>query len=164
MSTSSTTSQNVAAAPPAQRPAPAGGLEKAAAPPSPLLSEKGKTSVASSVVQKIAGKASRETPGVHELGTGRARTMGAMRQRIPGSSGPSVGQGVAVEVGEREAAVDLDVVVEYGESIPGVADQVRRNVVRAIERFTGLQVIEVNIAVDDVYIPSDEPEAEPRVQ
>ena len=46
-------------------------------------------------------------------------------------------QGVGVEVGEREAAVDLTVVVEYGESIPRIADALRENITRRIEGMTG---------------------------
>ena len=61
-----------------------------------------------------------------------------------------------VEVGERQAAVDLDVVVEYGVSIVDVAGAVRTNVIGAVERMTGLEVVEVNIAVDDVHLPDEE--------
>ena len=70
-------------------------------------------------------------------------------------------QGVAVEVGEREAAVDLTVVVEYGESIPQIAKTLRENITRRIEGMTGLTVTEVNIAVNDLYFPGDETAAEP---
>lgn len=61
-----------------------------------------------------------------------------------------------VEVGERQAAVDLSVVVEYGASIVDVAGDVRSNVIGAVERMTGLEVVEVNIAVDDVHLPDEE--------
>ena len=77
-----------------------------------LATGDGQISVAEGVVQKIAGKACREVSGVHAMGTGSTRAFGAMRERIPGSSGPNVAQGVGVEVGETEAAVDLDIVVE----------------------------------------------------
>ena len=70
-------------------------------------------------------------------------------------------QGVGVEVGEREAAVDLTVVVEYGESIPQIAKTLRENITRRIEGMTGLTVTEVNIAVNDLYVPGDETAAEP---
>ena len=75
--------------------------------PSKLQTSKGNTTIADSVVQKIAGVSAREVSGVYALGGGAARTIGAIRERIPGSS-QSVGQGVAVEVGERQAAIDLD--------------------------------------------------------
>jgi uncharacterized alkaline shock family protein YloU len=131
-----------------------------------LVSAQGKTSIADGVVQKIAGIAAREVSGVYKLGGGAARAFGAIRERIPGSSGPNVAQGVAVEVGERQAAVDLDVVVEYGVSIPDLAQSIRRNVITSVERMTGLEVTEVNVSVDDIHLPEDdEPEQqESRVQ
>jgi uncharacterized alkaline shock family protein YloU len=124
--------------------------------PSPLQSDEGRTSVASVVVRKIAGRAAREVPGVHDLGTSGTRSLGSVRQRIPGSTGSSAGQGVAVEVGERQAAVDLDVVVEYGAAMVQVADEIRTNVIRSVERLTGLSVVEVNVAIDDIYVPQDD--------
>jgi uncharacterized alkaline shock family protein YloU len=65
---------------------------------------------------------------------------------------------VHVEVGERQAAVDVDIVVDYGASIPDVADGVRRNVMQRVEGMTGLDVVEVNVSVDDVALPGDEHE------
>ncbi len=131
-----------------------------------LVTQQGRTSIADSVVVKIAGVASREVPGVHAMGTGGARAFGSFKERLPGSSGPSPGQGVSVEVGERQAAIDIDLVVEYGVSIPDVSQAVRRNVIQRVERMTGLEVTEVNVSVDDVYLgDDDDEEAEPaRVQ
>jgi uncharacterized alkaline shock family protein YloU len=116
-------------------------------------------------VQKIAGKACREVAGVHAMGTSGSRAFGAIRERIPGSTGPSFGQGVGVEVGEAEAAIDLDIVVEYGVGIVELGRSIQRNVKQAVERMTGLRVVEVNIAVADVYLPddSDQPAAPSRV-
>ncbi|WP_039933654.1 Asp23/Gls24 family envelope stress response protein [Streptomyces viridochromogenes] len=121
---------------------------------------RGNTAIADTVVAKIAGMAAREVPEVHNLGGGMTRAVGAVRQHMPGG-GTGVTQGVKVEVGERQAAVDLDVVVEYGSAITDTAADVRTNVVNAIERMTGLEVVEVNIAVDDVHLPDEEDESEP---
>ncbi|WP_219415427.1 Asp23/Gls24 family envelope stress response protein [Pseudonocardia nigra] len=115
----------------------------------------GKTTIAASVVQKIAGIAAREISGVYSMGGGVSRAFGAIRERIPGggSTGAANIAGVQVEVGEKQAAVDLDIVVEYGASIVELARAVRRNVINAVERMTGLEVIEVNIAVNDIHLP-----------
>lgn len=133
-----------------------------------LNSPQGKTAIASGVVSKIAGMAAREVDGVWKMGSGSARAVGSLRERLPGSGGPNVSAGVTVEVGETQAAVDLDIVVEYGVSIADLAQGVRRNVISAIERMTGLEVTEVNIAVDDVHLPDehdeDQPESPPRVR
>jgi uncharacterized alkaline shock family protein YloU len=69
-------------------------------------------------------------------------------------------------VGERQAAIDLDIVVEYGVPIVDVANAVRDNVSSRVERMTGLEVTEVNVTVDDIYLESDEeePAAPDRVQ
>jgi uncharacterized alkaline shock family protein YloU len=118
----------------------------------------GRTQIADVVVAKIAGLATREITGVYALGGGAARALGALRERIPGAT-TNVSQGVSVEVGETQAAVDVDLVVEYGAAISALAAAVRRNVVSAVERMTGLHVVEVNITVNDVHLPGEEPEA-----
>jgi uncharacterized alkaline shock family protein YloU len=120
-----------------------------------LTSSDGQIAVAENVVQKIAGKACREIAGVHAMGTSGTRAFGAFRDRIPGSTGPNVAQGVGVEVGETEAAIDLDIVVDYGVSIAELGRSIQRNVKQTVERMTGLRVVEVNIAVDDVHLPAD---------
>ena len=120
-----------------------------------LATDEGKISVADSVVQKIAGVAAREISGVHAMGASGSRTFGAIRERIPGSSGPNVAQGVGVEAGETQAAIDLDIVVDYGVSIADLGRSIQRNVKQAVERMTGLEVVEVNVSVDDVYMEQD---------
>ncbi|MEU1848449.1 Asp23/Gls24 family envelope stress response protein [Streptomyces sp. NPDC019990] len=137
---------------------PAQGRGDASAPPE----ARGNTAIADGVVAKIAGMAAREVPEVHHLGGGMTRAIGAVRQRVPGTgTGGGVTQGVKVEVGERQAAVDLDLVVEYGAALTDTAADVRTNVVNAVERMTGLEVVEVNIAIDDVHLPDEEDESEP---
>ncbi|MFD3480359.1 Asp23/Gls24 family envelope stress response protein [Streptomyces sp. NPDC058695] len=121
---------------------------------------RGKTTIADGVVAKIAGTAAREVPGIHNLGAGVTRAIGAVRERVPGGGTGGVSRGVKVEVGERQAAMDIDVVVEYGFAIVDVAAEVRVNVISAVERMTGLEVVEVNLVVDDVNLP-DEDDAEP---
>ncbi|MFF0436727.1 Asp23/Gls24 family envelope stress response protein [Streptomyces sp. NPDC004327] len=123
---------------------------------------RGRTTIADGVVEKIAGLAARDVVGVHAMGSGLSRTLGAMRDRVPGGGGKttSVTRGVKAEVGEVQTALDLEIVVDYGVSIADVAGAVRENVIAAVERMTGLEVVEVNIAVSDVKLP-DEEEDEP---
>ncbi len=132
---------------------------------SALVTDKGRTTIADSVVAKIAGIATREIAGVHDMGSGAARTMGALRDRLPGSTRTNMSRGVSVEVGERQAAVDVDIICEYGVRIVDVADAVRRNITDRVQNMTGLEITEVNIAVDDVFTGEDKPEPPPeRVQ
>src|SRR4051794_22126991 len=78
--------------------------------------ERGHTTISDGVVEKIAGLAARDVPGVHALGSGMARTFGAMRERVPGggSGRSAAGRGVSAEVGDIQTALDLEIVVEYG--------------------------------------------------
>lgn len=130
-----------------------------------LTSEHGTTTIADGVVSKIAGIAAREIPGVHELGGGAARAVGALRERLPGVK-TDQGQGVKVEVGTRQAAIDIDLIAEYGIPLADLAEDVRQNVIANVERMTSLEVTEVNVSVNDVHVPGeDDPAAEePRVE
>ena len=120
-----------------------------------LETSQGKTTIADGVVSKVAGLAAREVPGVYGFGGGAARAFGAITDRLPGAR-TSATQGVSVEVGEKQAAVDLTIVVEYGVAISDLARSVRRHVIGAVEQMTGLEVVEVNINVVDLHLPTEE--------
>ncbi|KHF32497.1 Alkaline shock protein 23 [Paenibacillus sp. P1XP2] len=68
----------------------------------------------------------------------------------------NLSKGVKVEVGQREAAVDVSVIIEYGNRLPQVATEIQRNVKRSIEMMTGLNVVEVNVHIHDVHFKSAE--------
>jgi uncharacterized alkaline shock family protein YloU len=121
---------------------------------SALVSAQGKTTIADTVVSKIAGIATRDVSGVHAVGGGTSRAVGALRERIPGAR-VNHSQGVSVEVGEKQAAVDVDIVAEYGVSIADLAQGIRRNVIESVERMTGLQVTEVNVTVHDIFLADE---------
>ncbi|MFE3247607.1 Asp23/Gls24 family envelope stress response protein [Streptomyces sp. NPDC059209] len=114
----------------------------------------GKTTIADSVVASVAGIASREASGVYAMGGGMSRTLGAARGKM--SLSDDATRGVRVEVGEKQAAVDLDVVMEYGYPIPRTTDDLRSDVSDAVESMTGLDVVEVNIDVLDVHVPGSD--------
>jgi uncharacterized alkaline shock family protein YloU len=121
---------------------------------SPLKSERGNTSISNTVVAQIAGIAAQEVEKV-QMGGGTSQAVGGLLQTVTGgsSSGGNYSRGVTVEVGEEETVVDLTMTVEYGQSIPQLADAVRRNVINRVESLAGLRVNEVNIVVSDVQIP-----------
>ncbi|MDF0531974.1 Asp23/Gls24 family envelope stress response protein [Tsukamurella sp. 8F] len=127
-------------------------------------SEHGSTTIADVVVSKIAGIAAREVDGVYDLGGQAARVVGKLRETLPGA--PDLTQGVDVEVGERQAAVDIGIVAEYGVAIHDLAAGIRANVISAVEKMTGLEVTEVNVTVHDVHFTDgDEPaDGDPRVR
>lgn len=113
----------------------------------------GKTVIDDTVVSKVAGIAAREVNGVHSLGGGAARAIGALRDAI---GQRDFGQGVKVEVGEKQVAADIVIVAEYPVSLQQVADGVRSSVARALEQIVGMEVAEVNVTVQDVFIPGDD--------
>jgi len=113
----------------------------------------GKNTIADGVVSKVAGIAARQVPGVHDLGNGAARAIGAIRNAI---NQQDRGQGVSVEVGEKQVAADIVIVAEYPVDLQQVADEVRSSVTDAISQVVGMEVTEVNVTVSDVYIPSED--------
>ncbi|GAB3299550.1 Asp23/Gls24 family envelope stress response protein [Epidermidibacterium keratini] len=145
----------VAPVPPPQQ---TGGPLVPPAPPasSGLAVDDGTLTFAEVVIAKIAALAAREVSGVHNLGVGTARSVTAVRDRLPGvgSGTSSATSGVSVEVGKTQTAIDLDLVVEYGTPITEIARDVRRRVISVVEQYTGLQVVEVNITVDDINLPA----------
>ena len=125
---------------------------------SPLDSDLGSTTIQDSVVSAIVGIAAEEIEGV---------SMSHGGTRLPGDSSPTVGEfvdnltgggsrvrGLTVDVGERQAAADITVNVDYGHPIPRLTQAVRDRVIKRVEKLTGLEMTEVNIQVNDVNVPS----------
>ncbi|GAA1537180.1 putative alkaline shock family protein YloU [Microbacterium ginsengiterrae] len=113
----------------------------------------GRTTIEDGVVAKIAGIAAREVEGVHALGGGAARMMGAIRDAL---NTTDLAQGISVEVGETQVAVDVTVVAEYPVSLQKVAADVRSAVHRAMSDLVGMEVVEVNVTINDVHIPTED--------
>ena len=110
----------------------------------------GKTTISETAVGKVAALAARKVPGVYALGSGTGRALGALRDVVGAGD---LAQGVHVEVGEVQAAVDVNLVAEYGYPLTAVADKVRAAVYAAVSELVGLQVIEVNVEINDVHVP-----------
>ena len=130
-----------------------------------LRTERGVTSIDESVVAKIAGIAAREVQGVERLGGAISGALSDVVGRIRGADHRT--GGVGVEVGERQAAADLTLIVRYPAPIVEVTENVRHNVIDRVETLTGLEVVEVNIVVPDLAFEdeeTDQPERAPRVE
>ncbi len=119
----------------------------------------GKTTIEDGVVAKIAGIAARDVPGVYALGGGTARAIGAIRD---GLNSTDLAQGISVEVGEKQVAVDVTIVADYPVALQQVAGDVRGAIYRAMQDLVGMDVAEVNVTVNDVHIPSDDDGGEPQ--
>jgi uncharacterized alkaline shock family protein YloU len=120
--------------------------------------DKGSIKIADEVVGIIAGLAATEVEGVAGMSGGIVGGIAEILGR------KNLSKGVKVEVGEKEAAVDLYIIVNYGVRIPEVAWNVQENVKKAIENMTGLSVIEVNIHVQGVNFGQPVKEEESRVK
>ncbi|NBI27610.1 Asp23/Gls24 family envelope stress response protein [Chengkuizengella marina] len=112
--------------------------------------EMGHIQIAPEVVEVIAGLATVEIEGVAGMSGGFAGGIAELLGR------KNLSKGVKVEVGEKEAAVDVSIIVEYGYRIPDVSHEIQQNVKNGIESMTGLQVVEVNVHIHDVHITQEE--------
>jgi uncharacterized alkaline shock family protein YloU len=106
--------------------------------------EMGSIQIAPEVIGIIAGLAAVEVEGVAGMSGGFAGGIAELLGR------KNLSKGVKVEVGQREAAIDVSIVIEYGHRIPEVAGEIQQNVKQAIESMTGLHVVEVNVHIHDV--------------
>ena len=116
--------------------------------------ERGKTTIDNEVVEKIAGIAAREVPGVHDLGGQASRMFASLREKIGlgESENEEADNGVSVLLQGSVASVDLKIVIEFGYVVHSVTDAVRTKVISSVENMLGLEVTEVNIRVTDVNV------------
>jgi uncharacterized alkaline shock family protein YloU len=123
-----------------------------------LTEDRGTTTIANEVVEKVAAIATREVEGVYDLGGDVARLFSAVREKIglPGGS-ESADRGVHVRLEGKHAVVNITFVIEYGFVVYTVAQRVRANVISAVEKMLGLEVTEVNLLVDDVHVAEKQP-------
>lgn len=130
----------------------------------PLQTERGATTIQDTVVARISGIAAQEVEGVR-MGGGGAQAVSGVLGSITGGRGPGgQTQGVSVEVGAEQAAVDFTATIEYGRSIPQISEAVRRNIINRVESLVGLSVTEVNIDVADVHFPREAEEEQTQLE
>lgn len=120
--------------------------------------ETGSVRIANEVVSIIAGLAAMEVRGVAGMSGGVVDGFAELLKK------KNLAKGVKVEVGEKQAAIDLFVIIEYGAKIPDTAYLIQENVKRAVESMTGLDVVEVNVHIQGVEFKPEEPVAEPKVR
>jgi uncharacterized alkaline shock family protein YloU len=114
------------------------------------IRERGTVKIADDVVAVIAAIAAADTDGIASMSGG---IVEGLARRV---SGKNVHKGVHVEVGELEAAIDLRIIINYGEKIDEVCKKLQQNVQEAVQSMTGLRVIEVNVKVEGVEFKEDE--------
>lgn len=117
-----------------------------------------KIRISDEVVMTIAGIAASQVEGVASM----SGSFGDGIAGILGRKNPT--KGVKVEVGEKEALIDLSIVVEYGCKIHEVAREIQDRVRKAVEEMTPLKAVEVNVNVLGVNLGKDEKGEEDEVQ
>jgi uncharacterized alkaline shock family protein YloU len=123
-----------------------------------LAAERGRTTIANEVVEKIAGIAAREVPGVYDLGGDVARMFAAVKDRVGlGDADADSDRGVSVRLEGGTAVIDVTIVIEFGFQVYSVTEAARVKVINSVENLLGLEVVEVNITVDDVHIDDSGP-------
>lgn len=120
---------------------------------SPLLSDRGATTISDTVVSSIAGMAAQEVEGVH-MGGGASRTAGAVLGSLTGSESKT--SGISVEVGRTETAIDLKMGIEYNKNILQTVEEVRRRITDRVQSMTGLRIKELNATITDITFPEKE--------
>jgi len=116
----------------------------------------GTTTIADGVVASIAGLVTRQIPGVHDMtGSGLGQAFGGLSGFFTGGQ-DQVSKGVAVEVGEAECIVDINIVIEYGANVPQVGEAIRRKVTEELKALTGLDAKQVNVNIADIFLASSD--------
>lgn len=118
----------------------------------------GSIRISDDVVKIISGLAATEVAGVAGMSGGIAGDIVEKLGR------KNLSRGVKAQVGEKEAVIDIFVIVEYGSPIQEVATKIQANVKNAVESMTGLNVLEVNVNVQGVTFSSEGKDEEGRVK
>lgn len=102
------------------------------------------------VIKKIAGIASNDVKGILSMSGG---FMSGLTDRF--RSTEDITKGIDAEVGERQVALDLKVIVEYGKNIPSIFQDAVTKIKKSVHDMTGLDVVEINMHVEDVMTRSE---------
>ncbi len=109
--------------------------------------------IANEAVATYAGIAVSEVSGVYSMAGGFAS---GITETISGKK--NLSKGIKVDVGEKDAKIDVNIIVEYGARIPEVAFEIQTRVKKAVENMTGLKVLEVNVHVQGVHAITEKEE------
>ena len=118
------------------------GLEK----DEEIEQEVSKLSFADKVVAKISRIAVNRVDGILDMKASFFDSVSSVFQ----SSNEQDTSGVDVEVGEKEAKVNMQIILEYGKSAPRIFEQIKKVVKENVKEMTGLDVVTVNVDVVDV--------------
>lgn len=97
------------------------------------------------VIEKIIGIALENVDGLLEVSGG---FFSSLKDKLVNTD--NVTDGVHVEVGKEQVAVDIDIVAEYRKHVPTIFQSIKSVIEREVKQMTDLDVIEVNVKVVDI--------------
>lgn len=97
------------------------------------------------VIEKIAGLVCRNVDGILSLDGGM---ISELTDRFSKTTDPT--KGIDAEVGEKQVALDMEATIEYGADARQIFDEICTKTQRAIKNYTGLDVVEINLNINDV--------------
>ena len=106
---------------------------------------KGTVTYADQVIEKMVGHALQHVPGLLSISGGFFTDI---KNKLINSS--DVREGINVEVGSKQVATDLKIVVEYGKDIPEIVETMKSIIGTEVKKMTHLEVVEVNVEVVDI--------------
>ncbi|EQB4879940.1 Asp23/Gls24 family envelope stress response protein [Enterococcus faecium] len=108
-------------------------------------SMRGELNYEDKVVQKIIGIAIEQVDGL-------LSANGGFFSNVAGKlvNTDNVTAGIETEVGKKQVAVDMDVIVEYGKDIEKIFEEMQEIIGKEVKNMTHLEVIEVNANVVDI--------------
>lgn len=118
--------------------------------------KQGVIKISEEVVTTIAGLAAAEVAGIAGMSGGIAGDLVEKLGR------KSLSKGIKADVGENEATIDLNVIVDYGLNVHEVAVQLQNSVRNAVKNMTGLDVVNVNVHIQGLSFKSEVKEEDGR--
>ncbi len=108
-------------------------------------SMRGELNYEDKVVQKIIGIAIEQVDGLLSANGGFFSNVAGKLVNTDNVTG-----GIETEVGKKQVAVDMDVIVEYGKDIEKIFEEMQEVIGKEVKNMTHLEVIEVNANVVDI--------------
>lgn len=110
----------------------------------------GRVEIAPEVIEVIAGIAAAEVDGLYAM---RGNFTSGVVERF---GKKSHSKGVKVELTDNGILIDLFVVLNFGTSIPEVAQNLQSNIRQTLKNMTALEIDEINVHVVGIQMDGKE--------
>lgn len=110
----------------------------------------GRVEIAPEVIEVIAGIAATEVDGLYAM---RGSFASGVAERF---GKQTHNKGVKVELSDDGITIDLYCILNYGSSIPKVAQELQSNIRQSLKTMTQLDIAEINIHVVGIHMDENE--------